>query len=122
MHVLPDVVRRDDPERAYWPSSPHSPVGDRGDSINPACGDAHLWSVWFQRKPFEWYRTAEHRFCSEFGFQSFPEPDTVRRFTAPADRNVTSYVMEHHQRSGIGNTGTPANRGPSTTAATVPST
>ena len=44
-----------------------------------------------------------HRFCSEFGFQSFPEPRTVRASPRPADRNVTSYVMEQHQRSGIGN-------------------
>ncbi|HEY3415361.1 MAG TPA: glycoside hydrolase family 2 protein, partial [Armatimonadota bacterium] len=32
------------------------------------------------------------------------EPRTVYGYTAPQDRNVTTYVMEHHQRSGIGNT------------------
>ncbi len=101
--LLPEVVRRHDPERAYWPCSPHNPCGDRNSPNNPHCGDAHLWEVWHGRKPFESYRTNLHRFCSEFGFQSFPEPRTVRLFTAPSDRNVTSYVMEHHQRSGIGN-------------------
>ncbi len=101
--LLPEVVRRNDPERAYWPCSPHNPCGDRSKYNNPACGDAHLWEVWHGRKPFESYRANLHRFCSEFGFQSFPEPRTVRLFTAPSDRNVTSYVMEHHQRSGIGN-------------------
>jgi len=60
--------------------------------------------VWHGKKPFEWYRTCEHRFASEFGFQSFPEPKTVCAYTAPEDYNITSYVMEHHQRSGIGNT------------------
>ncbi|HEY3319379.1 MAG TPA: glycoside hydrolase family 2 protein [Planctomycetota bacterium] len=102
--VLPDVVARLDPEHDYWPSSPHSPVGDRKDFNNPTCGDAHLWDVWHGRKPFEWYRTCTHRFNSEFGFQSFPEPKTVYAITEPRDRNVTSFVMEHHQRSGIGNT------------------
>ncbi len=102
--LLPDVVARLDPERDYWPSSAHSPVGDRNDSCGPDSGDAHLWAVWHGQEPFEWYRTSQHRFCSEFGFQSFPEPATVNRFTLPADRNVTSPVMEHHQRSGIGNT------------------
>ncbi len=101
--LLGDVVQREDPDRAYWPSSPHSPCGDRADFNNPTCGDAHLWNVWHGKKPFEWYRTCEHRFNSEFGFQSFPEPKTVRDYTEPQDRNVTSYVMEHHQRSGIGN-------------------
>ena len=100
--LLPDVVKRLDPERDYWPGSPHSP-SNRRDFNNPNEGDAHLWSVWHGRQPFEWYRTCDHRFNSEFGFQSFPEPRTVAGFTDPGDRNVTSYIMEHHQRSGIGN-------------------
>jgi beta-mannosidase len=102
--LLPQTVQELDSGRDYWPSSPHSPLGDRRDWNNPACGDAHLWSVWHGREPFEWYRGTGHRFVSEFGFQSFPEPQTVNGFTAPQDRNVTSYVMEHHQRSLIGNT------------------
>ena len=102
--LLPEVVAAEDPDRSYWPSSPHTPEpGDRRDFNDPARGDAHLWDVWHGRKPFEWYRTAMHRFCSEFGFQSFPEPRMVEKFTDPGDRNITSYVMERHQRSGIGN-------------------
>jgi beta-mannosidase len=102
--LLPAVVAALDPERDYWPGSPHSPCGERTDFNNSTCGDAHLWAVWHGRQPFEWYRTCEHRFNSEFGFQSFPEPRTVYGYTAPEDRNVTTWVMERHQRSGIGNT------------------
>lgn len=102
-NMLPEVVTLLDPERDYWPGSPHSPYGDREDVSNPRWGDAHLWDVWHKKEPFEWYRTCEHRFISEFGFQSFPEPQAVDTFTEPEDRNVTSYIMEHHQRSIIGN-------------------
>ena len=101
--MLPGLVSELDPQRSYWPSSSHSPVGDRRDYNNPTCGDAHLWSVWHGREPFEWYRTCEHRFNSEFGFQSFPEPRVVDTYTLPEDRNITSFIMEHHQRSPIGN-------------------
>ncbi len=101
--LLPDAVHTFDPERAYWPCSPHTPVGERTYWMSPDSGDAHLWAVWHGKEPFEWYRTCLHRFASEFGFQSFPEPATVSTFTEPGDRNITSYVMEHHQRSGIGN-------------------
>ncbi len=101
--LLPSVVKKHDPGRDYWPSSQHTPGKNRRDSGNPDAGDGHLWSVWHGRQPFEWYRTAFHRFCSEFGFQSFPEPATVKDYTLPEDRNVTSFIMEHHQRSGIGN-------------------
>ncbi len=102
--LLAQVCKELDPSTAYWPGSPHTPVGDRRDWNNPDSGDAHLWDVWHGRKPFEWYYGCRHRFVSEFGFQSFPHPRTVRGYTSPEDRNVTSPVMEHHQRSGTGNT------------------
>jgi beta-mannosidase len=101
--MLPQVLAELDPERDYWPSSPHTPGEDRRNFNDPDRGDAHLWSVWHGKQPFEWYRTCTHRFNSEFGFQSFPEPKTTYTYTDPEDRNITSYVMEHHQRSGIGN-------------------
>ena len=100
---IPAVIAHHDPERAYWPSSSHTPRGDRKQPNDPTCGDAHLWDVWHGRQPFEWYRTCEHRFNSEFGFQSFPEPRVVHSYTEPHERNITSYMMEWHQRSGIGN-------------------
>jgi len=101
--LLPSVVSALDPDRTYWPCSGHNPMDRRKPKFEGA-GDSHLWQVWHGRQPFEWYRTSFHRFCSEFGFQSFPEPRTVNGFTVEADRNITSPVMEHHQRSGIGNT------------------
>jgi beta-mannosidase len=101
--LLANIVHELDPQTAYWPGSPHTPCGERAYHMNPDCGDTHLWMVWHGKEPFEWYRTRPDRFCSEFGFQSFPEPQTIYDFSLPEDRNITSYVMEHHQRSGIGN-------------------
>ena len=105
---IPEMLARLDPERSYWPGSPYKETGERYNPDfwidNPGKGDAHLWSVWHGRKPFEFFRSQPHRFVSEFGFQSFPEPATVGTFTQPADRNITSYVMEAHQRCGSGNT------------------
>ena len=102
--LLRRVVKQWAPQTSYWPGSPHTPKGDRADFNNADAGDAHLWGVWHGKKPFEWYRECQHRFVSEFGFQSFPHPKTVRAYTEPGDRNITSFVMEHHQRSPIGNT------------------
>lgn len=101
--ILPAVITREDPQRDYWPGSPHTPCGDRVDCNNPDSGDAHLWKVWHGGEPFEWYRTSQHRFCSEFGFQSFPEPKTIRAFSTQPDWNISSFVMDHHQRSWVGN-------------------
>jgi len=66
---------------------------------SPDCGDVHFWDVWHGGKPFEVYRNI-HGFVSEFGFQSFPEPKTVKTFTEPGDRDsVYSHVMKYHERS-----------------------
>ena len=100
--LLGGVVAEYAPQSDYWPSSPHSPL-DRHNVEDQRSGDTHAWAVWHGRQPFEYYRTRQDRFLSEFGFQSFPEPATVNEFTAPEDRNITSYVMEYRQRSQIGN-------------------
>jgi len=71
---------------------------------SPEVGDIHSWQVWHGDKPFESYRGL-NGFLSEFGFQSFPEPATVRTYTTEADRaSVLTPVMKWHQRSaGDGN-------------------
>ncbi|MEM8862416.1 MAG: hypothetical protein AAGD96_29210, partial [Chloroflexota bacterium] len=102
-HLLRDLVQELDPHTDYWPGSPHSPYGSRLDWNNPNWGDAHIWDVWHGNKPFEFYRTCMHRFNSEFGFQSLPEPATLETVLADEDKNLTSYVMELHQRSPVGN-------------------
>lgn len=101
--VLPKIVAKHDPQRQYWPSSPHTPAGDRTVHNCPNSGDAHLWGVWHGMEPFEWFHQAKHRFVSEFGFQSFPEPATVDSYTNKQDHNIASLVMDHHQRSIRGN-------------------
>ena len=101
--LMPKLVAELDPETAYWPGSPHTPYDDRRDFNDPRWGDAHIWDVWHGMKPFEFYYTCFHRFNSEFGFQSFPEPQMVRTYTQPEDENITSYIMEHHQRHPSGN-------------------
>lgn len=101
--MLPELVAELDPQTDYWPSSPHSPKGDRYDWNNPNWGDAHIWDVWHGMAPFEFYRTCLHRFNSEFGFQSFPEPRSISSFTIQSDHSINSPIMEHHQRSRDGN-------------------
>lgn len=100
---LREIVSKLDPSVPYWPSSPHTPHEKRECAWDESAGDAHPWDVWHGRKPFEWYRTSFPRFVSEFGFQSFPEPATVAKFAPRSEWNVTSPVIEFHQRSGIGN-------------------
>ncbi|MBM3284427.1 MAG: glycoside hydrolase family 2 protein [Candidatus Aminicenantes bacterium] len=99
--LLPQAVERLDRARAYWPSSPHSEA--TGEPRSEASGDMHYWGIWHGKEPFTEFRKKFHRFFSEFGFQSFPLIETVKRFALPEDWNITSPVMEQHQKHPEGN-------------------
>lgn len=100
--VLPKAVQEADGETFYWHSSPSSGgCFDNPDDANR--GDTHYWDVWHGQKPFIDYRKYFFRFCSEFGFQSFPCAKTVNSFTLEDDRNIFSRVMESHQKNDAAN-------------------
>lgn len=100
--VVPKAVKSADDETFYWPSSPSSGgCFDNPDDENR--GDTHYWDVWHGQKPFSDYQNYYFRFCSEFGFQSFPCMKTVKSFTKESDRNIFSRVMENHQKNAAAN-------------------
>jgi len=103
-HALEEAVAEEGPDIAFWPSSPSVGRLNFGDGWHDdTAGDMHFWDVWHSGKDFEHYRTVRPRFCSEFGFQSFPSMTTIESFTEPRDRNVSSPVMDVHQRHRAGN-------------------
>lgn len=100
--ILPRVVKKQDDQTFFWASSPSSGGAfDDPNAVNR--GDQHYWEVWHSGKPFTEYRKNHFRFCSEYGFQSFPHMKTIRSFTLPEDRNIFSEVMESHQKNGAAN-------------------
>ncbi len=101
-YVIPKAVKANDQSTFFWPSSPSS-GGCFDDPNDENRGDVHYWDVWHGLKPFEDYRNYYFRFCSEFGFQSFPSIKTIKSFTEEADRNIFSKVMESHQKNGSAN-------------------
>lgn len=100
--TLPEWIAVLDPDHPYWPSSPSSDTPFR-DVNGQSQGDAHYWDVWHGRKPFTAYRDQFPRFMSEFGFQALPPLDTIRTYADETDWNMTSYIMEHHQKNAAGN-------------------
>lgn len=98
------TVMKEDETRIFWPSSPCAGPGDYSDNWhNDGNGDMHFWSVWHEGKDFEHYHTVKPRFCSEFGYQSFPSPYTVSTFCPKEEYSLTSPTMLHHQRNDRGN-------------------
>jgi len=102
--VLGQAVDECDPTRTFWPSSPCGGRGDYSDAFHQDNrGDMHYWSVWHEGKSFDAYYAVTPRFCSEFGYQSFPSMDTIRQYASEDQFNVTAPVMEWHQRNPGGN-------------------
>lgn len=100
--ILPRTVKEVDPDRFYWLASPSS-GGSFDDPNDQNRGDVHYWDVWHRLKHFTEYRKYYFRFCSEFGFQSFPALKTIDTFAKKEDKNIFSPVMENHQKNGGAN-------------------
>jgi beta-mannosidase len=103
--TLEETAKRADASAIWWPSSPSPGILDFGDTWHDdSRGDMHFWSVWHEGRDFEHYYDVKPRFCSEFGFQSFPSLRLIKEFSkSEEDLNISSVVMEHHQRNKGGN-------------------
>ncbi|MEL6807941.1 MAG: glycoside hydrolase family 2 protein [Pseudomonadota bacterium] len=102
--TIETALKETAPSAIWWPSSPSAGPLNFGDAWHDdGSGDMHFWSVWHEGRDFDHYRDVAPRFCSEFGFQSYPSMDVIRRFTEPSDRNIASPVMESHQKNAGGN-------------------
>ncbi len=98
--VLPSVVKKYDPGRFYWPSSPNS--APSGWEEEAASGDLHYWSVWWGKEPFSAYEKYVGRFVSEYGFQSLPVWPTIKRFTPDTSRYLVSPALKSHNKHPVG--------------------
>lgn len=99
--ILPEAVASGC-DVAYWPSSPHSPLGYEEGFNKPRCGDTHFWDVWHARKPVSAYLEHSSRFCSEFGMQSYMSKEGATCFAGLGEPlNVFSPVFEAHQKVGF---------------------
>lgn len=95
---LPEVVSEYGGGLSYRPSSPYAFEDTPSDGKN---GDSHYWGVWHGRDSIGHYNVEKSRFFSEYGFQSFPEFESVKIY-APQERDwsINSEVMMAHQRAG----------------------
>lgn len=98
--ILPSIVRQYHKEVDYWASSPSASEGLPEEYSH---GDTHYWGVWWGKEPFQNFNTKISSFMSEYGFQSFPEYASFKKYAENQDKSIYSEVMKAHQRSSIGN-------------------
>ncbi len=93
--LLPQVVEKFDGTRPYWPSSPSKGWG-KPESLTE--GDVHYWGVWWGEQPYEVYREKVGRFNSEYGYQSYPDYQTLLEIAQGEELNKDTKVIAAHQK------------------------
>ena len=95
-NILPEAVKKNDPETDYWASSQSS---ESKNIPNSKSGEMHNWNIWFSNAPFQDYAKNPGRFVSEYGMQSFPSMKTINSFSQKSDQQIHSTLMDFKQRS-----------------------
>ncbi len=96
-HVLPRIVREEDPGRYYQPSSPYSPDGSFPN--DDAMGDQHPWSVGFENTDFRGYRDLACRFPNEGGILGPTSLPAMEACLPEGQAHVLSYAWQQHDNS-----------------------
>lgn len=97
--LISNVISSYDSERPYWSSSPKNGWG-RKQSMTE--GDSHYWGVWWGFEPFSVYKTKIPRFMSEYGFQGFPDENTIFSFSKDGKTIPDSSELLCHQKHPVG--------------------
>ena len=97
--ILPEAVTLYDGTRPYWPSSPSKGWGSP-ESLTE--GDVHYWGVWWGELPYEVYREKVGRFNSEYGYQSYPDYQTLLKIAQGEELSKDAEVIASHQKHARG--------------------
>ena len=92
--IIPQTIESVDTTHYYHPTSPNT--GYNGISFSQ--GDVHYWDTKGDAT-LESYNKKIGRFMSEYGFQSYPEMNSIKKFTENKDRVKNSEVMFAHNRA-----------------------
>ncbi len=96
-HVIPTILKQEDPSRYYQPSSPYSP--DHLHACMDECGDQHPWSVGFTNLDFRDYRKMDCRFPNEGGFLGPSSLPGVLSCLGAKQKFIGSHDWQAHDNS-----------------------
>jgi beta-mannosidase len=104
--ILPNLTKKYDPNRPYWPSSPSNGSIEKNSgfpgSLSPNQGDMHYYGVWHYKEPIEKYREYIPRFMSEFGLVSHATYKTIKSYCPEDQLEFKSSIMEYHNTDKTG--------------------
>ncbi len=93
--LIPEILKRLDPLRPYWPSSPFSFDEDPNSEHS---GNRHKWQIWSMWKDYAEVKYDNSLFVTEFGFQSPANISTFNTVIPKEERNFQSKIFEFHNK------------------------
>ncbi|MCK9212221.1 MAG: hypothetical protein M0P61_15380 [Ignavibacteriaceae bacterium] len=93
--ILPKLLKKIDPERPYWPSSP---FGNDEDPNSFESGNTHQWNIWSKWIDYENVKDDKSLFVTEFGFQGPANKDTFEKYLPIENRSISDKIFEHHNK------------------------
>ena len=105
--LLKKTINELDETRVFWLASPSRGLESNYikdfDDKQLLNGDSHFWEVWHGKLTFEGFLHVTPRFCSEFGFQSYPSYPVVQTFTPEGTNSLQHPAFDAHQKNKMGN-------------------
>ncbi|WP_070136934.1 glycoside hydrolase family 2 protein [Crocinitomix algicola] len=98
--LIPNTLKELDPQRPYTSTSPLSNWGTR-ENFNH--GTMHYWGVWHGRDSLEAYKNNVGRFMVEYGFQSYPNIESLKKTIDSSQLYLNSPTLLNRQKSYVGN-------------------
>lgn len=93
--IIPQILKKIDPERPYWPSSP---FGNDNDPNSFNSGNTHQWDIWSRWIDYNNVKNDRSLFVTEFGFQGPANKDTLEKYLPQKNRNIGDNIFEHHNK------------------------
>ncbi|MEJ2634015.1 MAG: glycoside hydrolase family 2 protein [Calditrichia bacterium] len=97
---IPEILKRLDPLRPYWPSSPFGKDDDPG---SPDSGNRHQWNLWSKWVDYAEVKEDRSLFVTEFGFQGPANRQTLEKAVPENACSPQSALFEFHNKQAEGN-------------------
>ncbi len=93
--LIPEILKRLDPLKPYWPSTPFSYEEDPN---SPLSGNRHQWALWSWWVDYKKVKDDESLFVTEFGFQSSANYKTILKVLPKDEQYTQSRIFEFHNK------------------------
>jgi beta-mannosidase len=98
--IIPNILKRLDPLRPYWPSSP---FGSEQDPNSEKSGNRHQWDIWSSGVDYPEVKSDRSLFVAEFGFQGPANRITLENALPKSEWQPEAPAFLFHNKQDEGN-------------------